>query len=603
MLTTAILRQRLFLILLLLTTAFLGPPSLGQKRDQMPVQSRNPSLQVVAKADRDDERRQQAQGIVDGLFADSKTIQNPIIRIRVRMLVADAYWSLQPEKAREIVSEDFPKIRLIAAPLDEAEFGKTWSRNNEKKELYKGTAVEQIKSRLRRQMLAIISSHDPSLARALLEAENKEKKDGPGGEHDEVLDTAGELAQTDPDAAARIIKESLKNGSNDSVAFLLLRLRESSPNEASVIFNEMFANSRARGELSELERLVPFILPTELDRLVGGKHYLTDPQRMKDAKLFIEYAAELLYRWIQTEVPSNMTLDAVRREYYLWRNLHGLFVDLKPDSVWLVNTRLRQLSPLLPQSTQRPTSGQWSDEKLKQLIAAADSATGDKRDQFLQEAAANAWRIGQGELDQAVALAEKIGNAEMKDLVLATIYFQAGLKYLRTEGPDYALNLAMKTNSPVARTKLYLAIIQTLDSVKATERTNALRDELLNWLRTRDRNYETAWALFDYLDGSANDKAERNFAALDIVVRVLNSPSPDPDVKLRNKIYWQPEFHDFRRSLMQLAGADFDRGLGIIQMLNNREVAMQIQAAFCSDYFRTRRAGPLPNSAPRQRMP
>jgi len=582
--------KRLSLTLLLLAMALLGRQNFGQKRDQKPAPQPQPSnSQLVPKAEKDDERRQRAQGIVDRLLADSKTIQNPIIRIKITMLVADAYWSLQPDKAREILSENFPKIRLIAAPQDEAEFGKTWSRTNEKKiEMYKGTAVEQIRSKLRREMLAIISSHDSKLARALIEAENKEKKDGPGEEHNEVLETAGELAQTDPDAAARIIKESLKNGSSDSVAFLLLRLRESSPNEASLIFNQMFANARARGELSELERLVPFILPTELDRLVGGKHYLTDPQRMRDAKSFIEYAAELLYRWIQTEVPSNTTLDAVKREYYLWRNLQGLFVDLKPDSVWLVNTRLRQLSAVLPQSTQRQTSGPWSDEKLKQLIAAADSASGDKRDQYLQEAAANAWRVGQGDLDQALALAEKIGNTELRDLVLTTIYFQAGLKYLRTEGPDYALNLATKINTPVARTKLYLAIIQALDSVKATERTNVLRDELLNWLRSRDKNYETAWALFDYLDSSANDNAERNFTALEIVVRVLNGPNPEPDVRLKNKVYWQPEFHDFRRSLMRLAEADFDRGLGIIQTLNNREVAMQVQAAFCSDYFRTR---------------
>lgn len=48
------------------------------------------------------------------------------------------------------------------------------------------------------------------------------------------------------------------------------------------------------------------------------------------------------------------------------------------------------------------------------------------------------------------------------------------------------------------------------------------------------------------------------------------------------------EFHDFRKSLTPLAKADFDRGLQVIQMLNNKEMGMQIQAAFCVDYLKMR---------------
>ena len=39
---------------------------------------------------------------------------------------------------------------------------------------------------------------------------------------------------------------------------------------------------------------------------------------------------------------------------------------------------------------------------------------------------------------------------------------------------------------------------------------------------------------------------------------------------------------------MPLAKADFDRGLVIIQMLNNREISMQIQTAFSGDYLKIR---------------
>ena len=210
LLTNTIRCKRLFLVGVLLVTVLLCRPSLSQNRDQRSTQP-NPSQKVVPDK-QDEERHQRAQAIIEGILADAKTIQNPVTQIRIRMLAADAYWNLQPEKAREILSDEFPKIRLIAVPKNEDEFGKIWSRMNERKtETYKGTTVEQVKARLRREMLAIVSAHDPALARALLEGEKKEKKYGPGEETDEVLETAGELAQTDPNAAARIIKDLARN--------------------------------------------------------------------------------------------------------------------------------------------------------------------------------------------------------------------------------------------------------------------------------------------------------------------------------------------------------------------------------------------------------
>lgn len=594
MLTTMISRKSMLLSGILLTTFVLTGSNFGQHRKQKPSQKPNSNEavgeQTILNRDRNQERLDLAQNIIRTIHSDTKNVLNPVIKIKIRMLVADAYLNFQPEKAREILAEDFPKIALLAVP--EEEFGKIWSpKNGDKPETYKGVALEQVKKQLRREMLAIASSHDPALARALIAAEKQKEKNNDSAveETDEVLASVRELADTDPDAAVRLLKESLKNPPSDAVAFHLIRLRETSPAEASDIFNQLFLTVKAKGDLWELERLVPFILPTESDRLVGGKQYLRDPQRMKDAKSMIDYAAELLYRRIQNEKPALMHPDAVKREYYIWRNLQGLFSDLNPESVWLVNIRLRQLSEGLPQSASGQTQSQWSDERLKRLIAEADASTGDKRDELLNSAAFNAWRFGQGELDQAVALAEKIGNREKRDLTLGTLYFQAGLKYLRTEGPDYSLNLARKIDPSVTRTRLYLAIIRTLNAVKAVQRTDALREELLNWLRNRDRTSETAWALLDYLDGSMNDNAERNFAALDLLVRVLNSPTFDPESKLTIKAYWHPDFHDFRKSLMPLAKADFDKGMEIIQMVGNREIAMQIQAAFCADYLKMRR--------------
>jgi len=585
--------KRAVFAVVFLTAFCLCQGNLHRSQGQKPAQKSRP-IEAAKKAPdekgkKDEERIKQAQTNLDGILYGTNTILNPIVKIRIRMLAADAYWYFQPQKAKEILSEEFPKIALITAPRNESDFGTLWSiKESGKPPMYKRRPLEQVKTQLRREMLAIVSARDSVLARVLVGADNVKETQSDQHAHDvdEVLSTAQSLVETDPEAAAHIIKESLKTGVSDGLVFLLIRLRETSPVEASLIFNQLLSSARATGDLWEFQQLLPYILPTELDRLVGGKHYLTDSQRMKDANTLMEYAAELLYRRIQTDVPSNMTPELARREYYIWRNLLAVFNDLKPESVWLVNLRLRQLTAVLPPSIQGPPQSPWSEEKLNELIASAKSSFGDKRDEYFSAAASNAWRFGQGDLDRALSIADSIENRELRDSTTGTLYFQAGLKYLRSEGPDYALGLARKINLPVFRTRLYLAIIGTLSSVKALERTEALREELLNWLRNCDRTSDTAWAILEYLEGSKNDNADRNFAAFDLLVRVLNSPGLDSDNKLKNRTYWHPEFHDFRKSLAQLAKADFDRTLELTHTVTSREVAMQIQGALWGDYLR-----------------
>lgn len=545
----------------------------------------------------------QAQNVIGDVFSMSGNLTNPVVRTKIRMLVADAYWNFEPNTAREIVSKDFLQIASISIPQHELELGKVWSVTDlSKPPIYKGRNLEEVKAQLRLEMLTIISARDSTLARSLVAAEKKdEKKDDQAGERrDEVLSTAASLADTDPEAAARIIREGTKSGISDEFPFLLIRLREKSPDEASAIFNQTFSVVRQSADIWGFQKLVPYILPTEKDRLIGGKHYLTDSQRMKDTMTLMDFAVALLSRRLETDPPSSMAPEFVRREFFLWRNLISVFNDVKPENVWLVNARISQLSTVVPQSAQSPVQGPWSDERQKQLIAAIAASTGDKRDDYLESAAFNAWRFGGGDFDQSLSLAERIENKDRREAATGTLYFQAGFKNLGNEGPDKALTMASKIKSPLMRTRLYGAIVSNLLSVKVVERADALREELLNWLGTSESNTETAWGVLEYLESFPNDNPERSFMALDILVKILNSADLNPpDKPLPRKIYWYPEFYEFRKPLAPLARADFEKGLQTIQKLTNNEVAMLIQASFCGEYLKMRVKSKKPPEKPK----
>ena len=559
----------------------------------LPAQERSPGsdVQKTSKvitpaeqktaAKKDQERKKLAQEIVENIYRDTRSLLNPVIRMKIRTVAVEAYWQFQPQVARQILREEFVNLKSLDSVESASQF---WTESDGKLK-YKGKPAEHVKAQLRSELLASAGVYDSMFFRELLASEKKSDTSGTE-QPDQQLITAGELAGDHPQASARLMQESLEKNIDDFFPFALIRLRDVAPTEASALFNKALVQVKASGDLWQFQRLVPYVLPSERDRLVGGKHYLTDAHRMQDARRMVEYGSEILYRRIQAEVPASMPPELVKREYYLWRNLQGVFEDVHPNGLWLVNTRLRQLASTLPESVQRPVQRPWSEDRLKTLLAAAEQSSGEKRDNYLSAAATTTWRFGEGDLDEAIALIDKISDPRLRDDVAGIIYLQAGTKYLRSEGPEYVLGLARKINLPGPRVRLFFAIIGSLQDVKATERIDSLRRELLNWLRNCERNSDTAWALVDYIDAPVSDVAEDKFAAFEVLVRVLNSPTLDIKDGLKNRVYWYPEFHDFRRSLMTLVKADFDRTLTLIQMLNNREISMQVQAAFCANFLK-----------------
>lgn len=572
-------------VLLIACTVSLSLPVQERRAGTVQKTAKVTSVEDKTQLKIDQERQKKTQEIVETVVRDARFILNPVVRVKIRTLSAAAYWHFQPLTAKEILRDELSTL----GTFENLEGASNFVTELEGKNSYKGKPLDEVKAQLKRDLLATAGVYDPSFFRELV-ASSRNGASGPASDTDQLAEqihTATHLAGSDPQASARLIRESLDKGIEGSFAFALVRLRESSPAEASALFNNALGRVRASGDLWQYQRLVPYILPSEADRLIGGKHYLTDAQRMLDAKRVVEFGSELLYRRIQAEVPANMPPEQVRREYYLWRSLQPLFEDVHPNQLWLVNTRLRQLSAALPPSTQRPsTDGPWTEERLKTLLAAADQSTGEKRDNYLSSAASATWRFGNGDLTKALELVDKISDPRLRDEVAGILYFQAGTKFLRSEGPGYALELARKINLPGARARLFLEVINSFQAVKAVDRADELRRELLTWLSNRERNSDTAWALLDFLDASITSVVEEKFAVFEVLVRVLNSPGLEVTGGDKNRIYWHPEFHDFRKSLMPLVKADFERTLKMIEMLEKREISLQVQAAFCANYLK-----------------
>jgi hypothetical protein len=537
---------------------------------------------AAAEAEQKEEKRKrlilQAIQTLDGAIAQTKEL-HPVVKIKIRSLAADALWKYQEARAREMLTEDFQSIAAIGLPQEDPG----------KPPTYKKRSLEEVKAELRKELIVILNSHDPALTASLLAAEKGDNKYGLEGEAlrtFEMLDSAFGVAATNTDMAARIIKDSLKTGIHSRLAMSLIGHRRFAPAEASAIFNEAFSLVKASGDLWEFQKLVPYVLPIEAD-LSGS--YLADPLRAKDTKTFLEYAAVMLARQLETpQVTVNSPPELIMREIYLWQSLIKLFSDLAPDKVWMVNRRIHQLSLLRPElkkplEAANPSSS--PQELLKSRIAEAEAATGPRRDLLFAAAASAALRLE--DLNQAIALIDKIENREQREISGSSLLNTASLKALNREGPDKALAIARRIRWPSTRVTTFSQIINALRSLGKQEQAAELLGELLVWFDGYQDNTDKVWGLLTYLDHFAKDEADRDFTALNLLISLLNNADLDPPAQpLPNRRYWYPEFHDFRKSLGPLAKTDFDRALQEAQLLRNKEARLLVQVALCHEYLK-----------------
>ena len=568
-----------------------GPEKTAAQKEAKEAKGKKPDIEAESQSQKRKRLTREAIQALEDAVARAKKLQNPVVRMKVRTLAAEALWDYKEDEARAILTEEFRGISSISVPQED----------EKKPPVYKKRKLEDVKAGLKKELMAIIGARDGALAHSLLAAEmgTQGEKGGESKITSEMLVLASDLSDTSTEVASRIIKDSLKTEINPRFAMALTSLRLSAPAEASTIFNNVLSAVKARGDMWELYKLTPYVLPTDAERMSSGS-YLADPQRASDARKFIEAAAAMLVKQLESSPAyANPPPEMITKETYFWRSMLKLFGDLMPDKVWMVNTRISQLTALRAEAIRteaikRPAESAEQlpiKEIIQKRIADAESATGRRRDNLFASAAFAAMRME--DYEQAISLIEKVEDREQKEIDGSSILDKASRKALSLEGPDKALEVAGKIKWPAIRVNMFSRIINALRSLGRREQAAAVTDELAVWLSGYDNNADKVWGVLTYLDHFAKDDTEKAFAMLNTLITLLNTVNLEPPANpWAQRLYWYPEFHNFRKSLGELARADFERALLEIQMLKNPEVFLLVQVALAGEYLKSLKPKP-----------
>lgn len=561
----------------------------------------SPPEQVVSKPRKKDVRKekvelsneqQQALLLLENIGDRANKLEGSILKVRVIAKVADSLWQFNELHARRLFTEAFDAIDSIK--LDPSK--------DQRMRIAVAAGGPGPLGDLRAEVLRTVAAHDFRLAESLRESIKEPKTDASTGKGSSELSEKEELAwdvaiasaKLQPQRTAQFVRSQLRMGINEELGWALVDIRRNNQQLAQQLFSESVAAARLNLNSPEnVEILAVYVLPGEAEALHGQV-----PDSMRDAasREFLAYTTERLLWLSASGHPSPRGAEAQQEQRTL-QSLVPLFERLMPDKVALVRERMDVL--LSNMTTRQANAALSKHEDIAELLQQAESIVGsEKRDRRLVQVSMIAVR--QGELEQALSIADKISDLADRSIQVSLISYQASLKLLKNGELEDAYQYARRIEFLPQRIAAFIALANKLRASKEDARARVILEEISQWTEKTDNTPQKAKALLSLAIEMAQFDGERSFALLASAIKTINSvdfsspQSTEPSRVLQVTL----DMLDLQAVFDKVTQLNMDRALQAAQALTHREASLLAQAVVCSQILASNRGLHKQKSAP-----
>ena len=548
-----------------------------------------PRQKDTRKAELSNEQ-QQALLLLENIGERANKLEGSILKVRVIAKVADTLWQFNEPHARRLFTDAFDAIDSVK--LDPSK--------DQRMRMASAAGGPGPLAELRAEVLRMIAAHDFRLAESLRESIKEPKTDSKGSselsEKEELAwDIAIASARLQPQRTAEFVRSQLRKGINEELGWALVGIRRNNQQLAQQLFSESVAVARLNLNAAEnVEILGVYVLPGEAEALHGQA-----PDSMRDAvsREFLAYAAARLL-WLSTSGHTSPPRGAeAQQEHRTLQSLVPLFERLMPDKVGLVRERMDVL--LANMTAKQANAALSKHEDIEELLQQAESIVGsEKRDRRLMQVSMIAAR--QGELEQALSIAEKISDLADRSIQVSLISYQASLKLLKNGELEDAYRYARRIEFLPQRIAAFNVLANKLRVLKEDARARVILEEVSQWTDKTDNTPQKARALLSLVVEMAPFDAERSFALLASAIKTINSidfsspQSTEPSRVLQVTL----DMLDLQTVFDRVTQMNMDRALQAAQSLTHREASLLAQAVVCSQILASNRGLHKEKSAP-----
>ncbi len=567
----SIIYSSILMLLISITVSAQSPPAAQQKVNPEEIEKK----EAIEK---------KALLLVDEIIKEITSLKLPENRIRMFALTADALWEKDEKRARVLFKQainEFAGIIEISTPRT----------SNPIRESQVAMAI-QYRGQLRQEVLQLIASRSPSLARDFLRTTKRSSPMAePYIENEEIqweLYLASQVVASEPRQALEIAEESLEKEISQELVSLYFKLKAKDGEAAEKLLSGIMKKLRATDFSTDLVSadFTLFLLQT-------GIHPYAKAQPQLDERIIRELV-DLLAVAALRERPDSQASD---NEYnggagpVLLMRLQSIMGDVEKyaparaaalkKKIGELNKKIRPDQRALQELEEAMVSGD-----VETMVNAANKSPEEYREKIYQQAAQKA--IEEGDTDRArQIISEHISEPQrtslLSDVDRRTVWREAGrgklndVKRLLSEAqPEDRANLLVQMATAAIGKADKKAVMEMLEEARSLLGDQANDSSELNTLLEIARNYaridpvksfEIIEPIVDHLNtlvaaASILDGFEygRNFREGELI-------SQGPSV-LFSLVF------QCAKDTTELARADFDRAKAIADRFQRNEVRL-----------------------------
>ena len=449
----------------------------------------NPGM--IVRAQRQQPLIARINDLLNTTAEDAKKWDDKAIAARVQAQIADLLWEANPDNATNHLRAAWNSAARIEEPKRE-----------------RSTVVNSsLRNSVRRDVLLVARKRAPQLAAAWLEemVEETAEKNERGTFDDRsarsavLLQLANETVAGNPQAAAELLIESLRDGISFNFQTVLVRLQAKDATLAETVLRAALARLRTVGmnDPNELLTLYSYLFTpgrvygantsdnrNQIQLAVGGARVAIPAGRQNPtlAREFLEVASDLL---LTATVPEGTNGQPVARSLV---SVIGIVLraatEQLPEKAALLRARAQQLDSEARFSTAPPQPrgdipetrpGESKESFAERRVDLLEETAAKGRDVLTRDigyanaAVANTVDRYQRGLD----LTGKIDDKTLRDGVRSWLLYRATLHFIRTGDLDQAQRLNLKNDDMIQRATCFVVgaqrFVKDKDTVRAVE--------------------------------------------------------------------------------------------------------------------------------------
>lgn len=524
-------------------------------------------------------RRQQALVQLESVEAKARKLDDSILKVKVLTKLADTLWPYEEARARSLFAEAFQAIGSIK--LD---------ASKDQRVRMAAAGGSHPFAGLRAEVLQVAATRDFKLAERLLQTvkaqsgatgDDSVSSSSPNEQEDLAWDIAIASAKTQPERTTQFVRTQLRRGINEGLGEILLDIRLENRQLADQLFGEALQVARANLVApASLESLAAYVLPAE-DASHGQADAAT-PASMPGLRPFLSYASDRLAA--QTASGQAVTSEGAeaQHEYRTLQALLPLFEQFAPDKASLVRDRMavlvaamsaRQANAVLPREP----------EDLSELLRQAEAIVGSRRrDARLMQVSMIAAR--QGELEQALSIAERIGDLDERSIQVSLLSFQALLKALDKGEIEEAYRWTRRIEFLPQRVAAATRLANKLHAKGEDDRARVVLEEGWESVNKAPNSPLKARALLTLTTAMTTHDPERSFTFLFSAVKTIGSTdfsAPEATPSSSRVAQVTLDMLDFGAVFAPLSRIDYERAMHAAQSLTPIEASLLAQVIVC----------------------